>query len=74
MKRTVLTIATALALVPVATTAFAADTVSQVVTPGTRTASVADLRFSAMGYSQAAQTPTGSMSLTADDSTGSGAG
>jgi hypothetical protein len=57
-----------------ATTAFAADTVTQSVTAGTRTASVADLGLGAVAYSHTAQTPTGSMTLTVDDSTGSNAG
>lgn len=52
----------------------AADTVTQAVTAGTRTASVADLTLTAVAYSHSAQTSTGSMTLTADDSTGSGAG
>lgn len=58
----------------VATTAFAADSVTQTVTPGTRTASNANLTLTAVTYSHTAQTQTGSMTLTADDSTGSGAG
>lgn len=57
-----------------ATTAFAAETVTQSVTPGTRIASVAALELGAVAYSHTAQTPTGSMTLTADDSTGSNAG
>jgi hypothetical protein len=53
---------------------LAADTVTQVVTAGSRTASVANLTLAALNYSHSAQTSTGSMTLTADDSTGSGAG
>jgi hypothetical protein len=52
----------------------AKDTVTQNVTPGTRTASVADLSFPDIAYSHIGQSPTGTMTLTADDSTGSNAG
>lgn len=52
----------------------ASDTVTQSITPGTRSASVADLSFPDIAYAHTAQTPTGSMTLTADDSTGSNAG
>jgi hypothetical protein len=54
--------------------ANAADTVSTSVTPGTRTASVADLVMPAVSYSHSAQNQGGTMTLSADDSTGSGAG
>jgi hypothetical protein len=54
--------------------AFAADSVTQTVNAGTRTASVANLTLTAVSYSHSAQTQTGSMTLTADDSSGSGAG
>jgi hypothetical protein len=54
--------------------AFAADTVTQTVNAGTRTASVANLTLGAVTTAHSAQTTTGSMTLTADDSTGSGAG
>ncbi len=54
--------------------AFAADTVTQAVTAGARTASVADMTLAAVPYSHSAQTQTGTMTLGADDSTGSGAG
>lgn len=52
----------------------AADSVTQAVTAGTRTASVANLALASKAYSHSAQTSTGSMTLTADDSTGSNAG
>jgi hypothetical protein len=58
----------------VAGPAFAADTVTQAVTAGTRTASVANLTLGGVAYSHSTQANTGSMTLTADDSTGSGAG
>lgn len=57
-----------------APSAFAADSVTQSVAAGTRTASVADLAMAGVNYSHSAQTNTGSMTLTADDSTGSGEG
>ena len=57
-----------------AQSATAADTVTQVLNGGTRTASVADLTMSAVNYSHSAQTNTGSMTLTADDSSGTGLG
>lgn len=54
--------------------AFAADTVSQTLNGGTKTASVADLTLTAVNYSHSAQAQTGTMTLTADDSTATGAG
>lgn len=67
----VLAVAATMALaMPVA----AADSVTQAVTAGTRTASVADLTLGSVDYSHSAQTQTGTMTLTADDSTGSNAG
>lgn len=52
----------------------AADTVTQAVTAGARTASVANLALTDVAYSHTARTSTGSMTLTADDSTGSNNG
>ena len=54
--------------------ASAANTVTQTINPGTRTASVADLALGAVSYSHSAQTSTGIMVLAADDSSGTGAG
>ena len=54
--------------------AAAADSVTQAITAGTRTASVANLTLASVAYSHSAQTSTGSMTLTADDSTGSNLG
>ncbi len=54
--------------------ALAADTVTQVLNGGTRSASVANLAMSAVNYSHSAQTNTGTMTLTADDSSGTGLG
>jgi hypothetical protein len=50
------------------------DTVTQVVSAGTRSASVADVTLAAVNYSHSAQNNTGSMTLTADDSSATGAG
>lgn len=63
-------LATAALAMPVA----AANQVTQTINPGTRTASIADLSLSAVNYSHAAQSSTGTMVLTADDSSGSGTG
>lgn len=57
-----------------ASPALAADSVTQAVTAGTRTASVANLALTSVAYSHTAGTSTGSMTLTADDSTGSNNG
>jgi hypothetical protein len=57
-----------------APSAFAADTVTQDVTGGTLTASVADLGLTSVLSTHAVQHSTGSMTLTADDSTGTGTG
>jgi hypothetical protein len=48
----------------------ATDTVTQTVTAGPLTASVADLALPTRSYAHTAQTSTGTMTLTADDSTG----
>jgi len=63
-------LAALLAVAPVA----AADVVTQAVTAGTRAASVANLTLASKAYSHSAQTSTGTMTLTADDSTGSNLG
>ena len=60
--------------VGMAASAFAADTVVQTLNAGTRSASVADLTLTAADYSHDDQTSTGTMTLTADDSTGAGDG
>lgn len=69
----------ALAMAAVASAAVtlpvgAANTVTQTVNAGTRSASVADVTLGAVTYSHSAQTSAGTLVLTADDSTGSGAG
>jgi hypothetical protein len=66
--------ATAVLLATMAAPAFASDTVTQAITGNGLTASVADLTMSSVAYQNGAHDVTGSMLLTADDSTGSGAG
>lgn len=58
----------------IASPAFAANTVTETITGSGLTASVADLTLASVAYQNNAHTVTGSMLLTADDSTGSGAG
>lgn len=60
----------ALAVVP----SLANTTVTQTITDGARTADLSSLTFDPLSYSNAEQISSGSMSLTADDSTGTGAG
>ncbi|MDQ1487715.1 MAG: WxL domain surface cell wall-binding [Actinomycetota bacterium] len=58
-----------------APSAFAAtSSVTQALTAGARSASMVDLTLPSLAYSHAERTPNGSMTLTADDSTGSNAG
>jgi hypothetical protein len=54
--------------------ASAADSITQAITGSGLTASVADLTLASAAYQNAAHNVTGTMVLTADDSTGSGAG
>ncbi len=54
--------------------ALASNSVSTSVTGGTRTASIEDLSLGAVNYAHIDQTKTGTMSLTADDSSGTNAG
>ena len=63
-----------LLLATVAGPAFAADTVTLAITGSGLTASVADLSLTSAPYQNAAHSVSGTMLLTADDSTGSGAG
>jgi hypothetical protein len=63
-------VATAALVLPVA----AVDTVTQAVTAGARSASIANLTLSNVAYSHTAQLSAGTMVLTADDSTGSNLG
>ena len=74
-RRMMLGIGASLALVAAAATpAFAANTVTLAITGSGLTASVADLVLTSAAYQNATHDVTGSMLLTADDSTGSGAG
>lgn len=74
-RRIAIVLGTASLLVAIAAgPASAADTVVLAITGSGLTASVADLTFTSVGYQNAAHDVTGSMILTADDSTGSGAG
>jgi hypothetical protein len=61
-------------LATVAGPAMAADTVSLAITGNGLTASVGDLTLASVAYQNTAHAVSGSMLLTADDSTGSGAG
>lgn len=78
MRRTRITAAglaaAALVTIGAAPAALAADTVTQVVNGGTRTASVANLTMDPVTYSHSAQSTPGTMTLTADDSSGTGLG
>jgi hypothetical protein len=64
----------ALLIATAAGPALAANTVTQAITGSGLTASVADLTLPSVAYQNAAHNVTGTMLLTADDSTGSGAG
>ena len=66
--------ATALGLAGLMGPASAAPIVTQGVTGGTLTASAADLTLNSVVSSHSVQNSAGSLTLTADDSTGSGAG
>ena len=54
--------------------ALAVNTVTQQLNGGTLTASIADATLSPLTYAHTDQTNTGTLNLTADDSTGTGAG
>lgn len=65
----------ALALAAVTVVPSLADaTVTQTITDGSRTADLSSLTFDPLGYSNAEQLSSGTMTLTADDSTGTGSG
>ncbi|MEA2607675.1 MAG: hypothetical protein QOI00_2432, partial [Chloroflexota bacterium] len=66
--------ATALLVTMLAGPAAATDTVVLAITGNGLTASIADLTFTSVPYQNSAHDVTGTMTLTADDSTGSGAG
>jgi WxL domain surface cell wall-binding len=74
-RRLALGLGAALLLVgTLAAPAIAANTVTQDITGSGLTASVADLSLPGVAYQNGAHDVTGTMLLTADDSTGSGAG
>jgi hypothetical protein len=64
----------ALLVATIAGPAWAANTVIQAITGSGLTASVADVTLASVAYQNTAHDVTGSMVLTADDSTGSNAG
>jgi hypothetical protein len=64
----------ALLVATLAGPAFAANTVTQAITGSGLMASVADLTLPSVAYQNGAHDVTGSMTLTVDDSTASGAG
>jgi hypothetical protein len=76
LARLLLRATTAAVLIAVVPTmvVLGANTVTQVITAGSRSASVANLTLGSLAYSHSAQTNTGTMTLTADDSTGSNLG
>jgi len=74
VKRAAVVVLAAASATFVAPSAFAADSVVQTVNGGTRTASVANLTLGAVTTTHTSQTSPGTMTLTADDSTGTGAG
>lgn len=75
LRRLALSLGTAAILVnSVAGPALASNTVVQAITGSGLTASIANLTLSSVAYQNAGHDVTGSMVLTVDDSTGSGAG
>jgi hypothetical protein len=64
----------ALLVATVAGPAFSANTLVQAITGSGLTASIADVTLTSVPYQNSAHDVTGSMVLTADDSTGAGAG
>jgi hypothetical protein len=73
--RSLLALAGALTLsLGVAATTLADNTVTTTVVGGIRSASTADLNLGSFGYSHVDQTRTGTMNLTADDSSGTNLG
>ncbi len=74
-RRTAVVLAAGVLTLGMATMAMAAtSTTTQTVTAGTRTASVANVSLTGTPYSHVEQTSSGTMALSADDSTGSGDG
>ncbi len=73
-RRTAVVLAAGVLTLGMATVAMAADSVTQSVTAGTRTAAVADLVLTPVAYSHTFSDSPASMTLSADDSTGTGDG
>ncbi|MCU1679052.1 MAG: hypothetical protein JWM93_3810 [Frankiales bacterium] len=74
-RRSTLVGVTVLALAAAAASpAMAADSVTQVITGGSLSASIANVSLPSATYSHSQQTKSGSLTLTVDDSTGSDAG
>jgi hypothetical protein len=67
-------VAAAMLVVTIAGPALAADTVTLAITGSGLTASIDDVTLTSTAYQNAAHNVTGTMTLTADDSTGTGAG
>ncbi|GAB4336848.1 MAG: hypothetical protein Kow0010_24800 [Dehalococcoidia bacterium] len=74
MRRLFITLAAALALVTASATALADNSVTQTVNGGSRTATVADATLAAVNYSHSDQSNAGTLTLTVDDSSGTGDG
>ena len=73
-RRTLSAMFAGMAIAALAMPVAADNTVTQTISAGTRSASVADLTLGSVAYSHVAQTSTGTLTLTADDSTGSNLG
>jgi hypothetical protein len=73
-SRPVTALGLALAIAAMALPVRGANTVTQTINAGTRSASIADVALGAVTYSHSAQSSNGTLVLTADDSSGSGAG
>ncbi|MCA1840080.1 MAG: hypothetical protein LC723_07100 [Actinobacteria bacterium] len=74
MRRIGFTIAVLASVLALATSAFAADTVTQTLVAGTRTASNTNLTLGSATYAHTGQTSSGTLTLTSDDSSGTGLG
>lgn len=74
ITRTMMVIAALALTVLIAGSALAAESVTQAVDGGDRSASVSGVNLSAVNYSHETQSSSGTISLSVDDSTGSDAG
>jgi hypothetical protein len=73
-RATLVALTVAASIAGTTTSALADNTVTQEVTAGTRSASIADVALDAVSYSHSDQLQSGTLVLSADDSTGSDAG